>query len=391
MTFTDDAQSIDVLTINNFLSSWTDANNCVLVYNLSATPLDFSNVDISISNILDLAQNEPLNSEFEDAFVVDTKRPDVDDMVSNYEIINDAASENGDFYIEITFGEEMNQISFAPLVVLKNDLGAVIPGVSYNLFQSSWTDAQTFRARFNVQDLNVELVDVQIEVSLARDIAYNTMNASDELSPVNVDTRNPQLAFFEASESVLDQSTTTVTLNMSFDEAMDESFIPNFVAVTDTEEFPLFTPIPDEGTWLNSFTYSGQYTVNHFYYQGAVGVRVVDARDVATNLVQDTTLSDALEVNFLYLSVEEFSANSIALYPNPVSAGGVVNLILPNGTSLTGGLRIYDLLGNLVQNVNELSQTDSQVQFSTYEFSAGLYFIQLNLEGQLITLKLEIK
>lgn len=391
LSFSDNTASINVFTINNFLSSWTDANTCVLVYNLSATPVDFSNVDIEISNIWDLAQNQPSNPEFMDAFILDTKRPDVDDMVSNYEIINDAAAANGDFYIEISFSEEMNQVSFAPLVVLKNELGSVIPGVSYNLFQSSWTDAQTYRARFNVQDLNVELNNVQIEVSLARDISDNAMNLLDELSPVNVDTRNPQLAFFEASENVLGQSTTTITLNMSFDEAMDENIIPNFMAVTDTEEFPLFTPIPDEGTWLNSFTYSGQYTVNHFYYQGSIGIRVVDARDVATNLVQDTTLSDALEINFLYLSIEELFANTIVMYPNPVSAGGVVNLILPNGTSLTGGLRIYDLLGNLVQNVNELSQTGSQVQFSTSEFSTGLYLIQLNLEGQIITLKLEIK
>ncbi len=391
LSFSDNTESINVFTINNFLSSWTDANTCVLVYNLAATPVDFSNVDIAISNILDLAQNQPDNPEFADAFILDTKRPDVDDLVSNYEIINDAAAANGDFYIEITFSEEMNQVSFSPLVVLKNNTGSVIPGISYNLFQSSWTDAQTYRARFNVQDLNVELTDVQIEVSLARDISDNAMNVLDDLSPVNVDTRNPQLAFFEASESVLDQSTNTVTLNMSFDEAMDENVIPNFMAVTDTEELPMFTPISGEGSWINSFTYSGQYTVNHIYYQGTVGMRVVDARDVATNLVKDTILAQVFEVDFIYLSVEELYANSIVMYPNPVSAGGVVNLILPNGTVLAEGLKVYDLLGNLVQHVNDVQQSGSQVQFSTVEFSTGLYLIQLNLDGQLITLKLEIK
>lgn len=391
LSFSDNAESINVFTINNFLSSWTDANTCVLVYNLAATPVDLSNVDIAISNIWDLAQNQPSNSEFADAFILDTKRPDVDDMVSNYEIINDAAAANGDFYIEISFSEEMNQVSFAPLVVLKNNLGAVIPGVSYNLFQSSWTDAQTYRARFNVQDLNVELTDVQIEISLARDISDNAMNILAELSPVNVDTRNPQLAFFEASESVLGQTTTTITLSMSFDEAMDENVIPNFMAVTDTDELPMFTPIPDEGSWINAFTYSGQYTVNHIYYQGSVGMRVVDARDVATNLVKDTTLAQVFEVDFIYLSIEEQYANSIVMYPNPVSAGGVVNLILPNGTTLAEGLRIFDLLGNLVQNVNDVQQSGNQIQFSTAEFSTGLYLIQLNIEGQLMTFKLQIQ
>jgi len=391
LSFLQNAEIIDVITPNNFLSSWTGPTTCVLVYNLAATPIDLSNIDISVSNLTDLSQNQPTNSDFTNVFLLDTKRPEVDVFASNYFVINDAASQNGDFHIEIQFGESMNQTTFTPLVVVKNSLGSVIPGVSYNIFQSSWTNEQTYRARFNISDLNVEINDLQIEVSLARDISNNAMSFLGTLSPVNLDTRNPQLIFFDASENELNQNTSTVVISSSFDEVMDESFIPNFMAVTDSGELPMFTPILEEGEWINEFTYSGSYVVNPIYFLGSAGVRVIDARDVASNLVKDTTIAQVFDVNFLYLSIENLYVNSVFMYPNPVNSGGEVNLILPNGVELSDGLRVYDLLGNLVQSVNDVQRSGNQITFETNVLASGLYLIQLNVNGQFISLKLEIK
>lgn len=377
INFSENSSAIAELNVNTFLSSWVDEFTCNMVYNLGTTPVTYSLVDLNITNIFDISGNVPVVNSFDNVFVLDTERPESELLISNYEIINDAAVAGSNFHIEVTFSEEMNQVSFTPLVTIKDQNGISLPGVSYNVFQSIWTAPNVFRARFNITDMNYEMEDLVVEVSLARDISNNAMLLATINSPFALDTRNPQMVAFDISETELNQNSTTVVITSTYDEPMLIENIPNFLAVTSQGDLPMFTPILEEGEWLDEFTYSGKYLVNHIYYVGTAGMKVIVGTDMATNPIQDTTIQDVLNVDFLYLGITGQQEIKFLVYPNPVSSGDLLHIRTPQSDVVVNEVQLFDLLGNLVFAFTPSEYNDSILSFNMPDLASGTYMLRI--------------
>lgn len=390
LIFSSAGNIIPVLDLNTFLSSWLNDTICQLVYNLQNTPIDYSQVDIEVSNVFDLINNIPVQILFENQFVLDTERPSIDGFTLNYEVINVAAAQNGDYFIDITFSEMMNTTTFTPLVAVLDALGAAVPGVNYNIFSSAWQDALTFRAAFTVSSENIEMDNLQLRVSLARDLANNAMLLYDSLYFSNLDTRSPQLISFEISENVLGQENISVEITVGFDEPMNDSYIPHFSGFNDTLSYEIFTPVEFEGLWVDAYTYSGIYTVNHIYFQGTLGLQPNNARDMASNLVKDTVLLNALEVDFIYLNLEDIADESILFYPNPAQNDQWITLQLPNVKS-DYSMSLLDVSGKIIQDIEFFKLQDNAFQFKLVNLSGGMYFLKIQGGEQNSVLKLHLR
>jgi hypothetical protein len=377
ISFSENSVLINQLSINPFLSVWVDEYTCNLVYNLGSEPIGYSNVDLEVTNMVDVSGNLPIVNSFENVFTMDTELPDIETLISNYDFINDAAVAGADFHIDITFSEEMNQLSFTPLVTIKDQGGVSIAGVSYNVFQSSWSSPTIFRARFNVIDLNVEMEDLNVEVSLARDISNNQLLQSTITSPFTLDTRNPQLIDFEISQNILDQTTSMVAITTTFDEPMLPLNVPNFLAVTTQGNLPIFTPILDEGQWIDEFTYSGNYLVNHIYYAGTAGIQVITATDLANNALLDTTIQDNLTIDFLYLTIDDQVGISFSVYPNPLSSGSLLNILADQQNSVIDEVEIVDLMGNLVFIESVGVKSSHFISIKVDNLATGTYLLKV--------------
>jgi hypothetical protein len=84
------------------------------------------------------------------------------------------------------------------------------------------------------------------------------------------------------------------------------------------------------------------------------------------------------------VGLENLSENTILVYPNPAKNLLTIQL----GTSLKGSLNFTDISGKLLFS-KEI--TSAQIQFTVDQLSAGTYFIQFNLEGQVLVKKLIIE
>jgi hypothetical protein len=84
------------------------------------------------------------------------------------------------------------------------------------------------------------------------------------------------------------------------------------------------------------------------------------------------------------VGLENLSENTILVYPNP--AKNLLNIQL--GTSLKGSLNFTDISGKLIFS-KEI--TSAQTQLTVDQLSAGTYFLQFNLEGQVLVKKLIIE
>ncbi|WP_418510570.1 M43 family zinc metalloprotease [Corallibacter sp.] len=74
------------------------------------------------------------------------------------------------------------------------------------------------------------------------------------------------------------------------------------------------------------------------------------------------------------LSVDEFSVNSISLYPNPTT--NVLNISLANKNELPENYAVYNMLGQVV--LKKHITNDSDLSINTSSFSNGMYFIKIN-------------
>jgi hypothetical protein len=195
---------------------------------------------------------------------------------------------------------------------------------------------------------------------------------------------------FDISETVLNQNSTTVVITSTFDEMMIAANVPNFVAVTSEGDLPMFTPILEEGEWLDEYTYSGKYLINHIYYAGNAGMRVITATDLASNPVKDTVVEDILTIDFLYLGLNQQSANSIIAYPNPVTSGGVLNFRTNESNEVINEIELYDLLGNLVNTITTDEGNPELVSIKVPELSSGTYIIRIKSDFAEYTLRINI-
>jgi hypothetical protein len=390
ITFSSAGTNIPVLALNTFLSAWTNETTCQMVYNLENTPIDFSEVDIQVTNMFDQVGNVPTQELFENQFVLDTKRPDVDGFALNYSIINDNAAQNGDYFVDVTFSEMMNITSFTPLFAILDASGDAVSGVTYNIFSSVWLDDFTYRAAFNIADENIEISNLDLEVSLARDLANNPMLLYESIEFSNLDTRNPQLLSFAISENVLGQENNEVEITVVFDEPMYADNTPSFSASNDLVSFEIFTPILDESSWIDAYTYSGIYTVNHTYFQGSLDLQVIVATDQAFNLVKDTTLVNAIEVDFIYLNLEDFEQEQLLLYPNPAQNGEWISIQLPKDNSYHS-MYLIDVSGKIVQEITFFKQEDNTYRFVLENIATGLYFLRVQSGEKDWVVKLDIK
>lgn len=388
LTFSGTQGEVSTLVFNSVLSSWISSTSCNLVYNLQVSPVQFTPVSIQVSNVLDLSQNPPSENAFADVFSLDTRRPEILDLSSNYDYMNDNAVADANLYIDILFDEEMSVLS-NPSISLNDEFGSPLPGVTYNIFQSFWFNQTTYRARFTINDLNMELSNLQLSVSLARDFADNLMVPIVLISPIDLDTRNPKVLEVFLSDSELNQSTTSIVITSIFDEPMAADVIPNFTAVTSEGDIAWFTPL-STGVWIDDYTYEGEYEINPTYFNGSFGLRPVVGNDLASNQIVDTVFTEVGFANFLFLNIADLGSLDVLLFPNPVKSGDLINIRSNTFDLLGSDIRLYDLRGS------EISA--SFVENSTFQYSflipatleSGVYMIRINSGSGVLNLKINV-
>ena len=112
---------------------------------------------------------------------------EVVDVTVNDPLITDADSGTAHFAVTVDFSKAMDTaidptLTFAP---------AVTATLALNQSESGWTDADTYVAKYDVTDANVEVADVTIDVAGAKDAAGNEQLDYTPQAEFGIDTRNP--------------------------------------------------------------------------------------------------------------------------------------------------------------------------------------------------------
>lgn len=133
--------------------------------------------------------------------------------------------------------------------------------------------------------------------------------------------------------------------------------------------------------WTGTESTMQEYSYNLSTFTGESNVlfRFVFHSDQAVN--QEGVILDNLRIEGT-LGIEDFSANSFSIYPNP--SNNIFNIKLNNINEFE--FEVVDITGKVIINKNKISNNSYQLDMSKY--SSGMYFINISADQKTATKKL---
>ena len=292
----EDPTSGGTLTANS--SSWSSNTTFVQYYDVADHNLEMSNIDVQVSGAKDAAGNTMTAWTASNTFSVDMRQPVVSSITPSSATINEGDAGANGFSITITFDEAMDTgtnptISFPTVGEDPTSDGTLAAG------SSNWSDNTTFVQNYTVTDNNLEMSDIDVRVSGAKDAAGNTMTAWTASNTFSVDMKQPVVSSLTTSSATINESTSSFSITVIFNEPMDTGTNP-------TIDFPTVGEDPTSdgtlaagaGSWTGSTTFTRNYTItDNDLEMSDIDVRVSGAQDLAGNTMTAWTASNTFSVD----------------------------------------------------------------------------------------------
>jgi len=386
LIFTTSTEVNSVLVVSESNTVWESPTSCKLTYNLQNQPFELFGIDVSISNLKDLAGNIPQNETILNLFNIDTRRPEIVQLSASSPIISDANVGNGLFTITLEYSESMNTLQKPVIQLLNNSM--VVSDVAYHIFSSTWMDAQHFKAFFNITDTNVELEELVLSVNFGQDVSGNPQSIVTIDNYIKLDTKNPEIIFLFANAYSINNSLNELTILNVFSEPLQQNLIPEFQFVSDLNISTLFSANAPESGWLNAHVYEAVYDVNHSdALNGEVAIIPNNIFDMAGNEIEPITFDNFLQLNIEWVGILENSSKIGAfIYPNPIQNPFTLNLSLTDGVQVEK-LSIISIDGKIVYSENVYNNDLKLHTIDVSYLTAGMYFLEIYNKTNALNLK----
>lgn len=389
ISYPDDDPTLASLTPNFSNSYWIGNTTYRKAYNLLNADEQLFNITAVFSGYTDNAGNPPEVTIYNDLFVIDTHRATVSQADPSVQVITDAHVGTGGFHIDVIYPEMMD-VAFAPFIQLTSGT-SVASSLQYSASQSTWLDAYTYRASFNVSDQNLEVAAIGLDVNFARDLAGNVQFPFATTGLFSLDTRDPLAVSTTSNTYVVTEAHVGAggfVILTIFDEAMDVNMAPSIELDPPSPLTGIITLDPGSSSWLNSSTYQWVFDVGDMESSiGPIGISISDALDVAGNAMQSLSIADYFTIDIQVGLAELGTVGAPSIFPNPVRAGETITLTVTTAMEDVA-LMIHDARGALVHSEYHSVLNAGRHVLTGPLSSAGLYLIRL--EGRTTTYDLKL-
>lgn len=230
-------------------SGWTSSNTWNIVYQLTDDEFQLTTISVSIQNAESeegKIQNPFIESQ---AFVIDTKKPELSNLTPTSFVLNDQSAANSSSEIHLQFDEACDT-SMSPTLSL-DTAADISESITYEPSNSFWATDSLFIATFAIADMEQEVSNVGLIISDVHDSHGNELIETTHNDYLQIDTRNPSNAGFDLNTQALNLShlgNSALVMTVSFPEPMDQTIPPslNFPMVDPTENSLVYN-------WLESF------------------------------------------------------------------------------------------------------------------------------------------
>ncbi|MFY0686035.1 MAG: hypothetical protein JXQ90_02665, partial [Cyclobacteriaceae bacterium] len=232
-------------------SLWIDESTHAFHYDLIDRDTTIWDIDVKVKSARDTVGNIQLVFDSLDAFNIDTKNPEVSQIIVSIDTLDDANA-GGAFLITTIFDEHMDR-SIYPQVSFPNEDTTGLDSLS-----SIWVDEMTYRTIYNFTDADTSIWDIDVRVSGGQDSIGNIQIIGDSTDAFNIDSENPIVIEIEVSHDTISDSdeANQFIVSVTYSEPMDRSVSP-------TISYP-FGESPLAGT-PSLISASGRWSSNRNY------------------------------------------------------------------------------------------------------------------------------
>lgn len=262
-------------------SEWLSDTTFSAVFDLVDNEEEIEGIGITINGIQDAAGNtqEPFSAD--DAFAIDTRNPEIADLLQNQTVLNIQAVGNNALIIDLIF-DEMMDTSEEPVVSFEGD-NPLAGAMAVNGVSSQWQNSMQYTLALNLLPAENEMDDITTVFNGLKDVAGNAPAIVSFSDLFIIDTKRPSVDALNPSVQIISDSevgSSGFQVLITYDEPMNTEQLP---VVTLDAESPIsgsvsFNPFNSE--WLDDQTFEARFNVTD------LGVEV-DQIDVAVGFGED--------------------------------------------------------------------------------------------------------
>lgn len=274
---------IGTLTYQAGSSSWINATTFRAVYSVSDLNTNINGIMFTVASARDASANNQIISAQNNIFSVDTRNPLAVSADANILLMTDVNTGNDVFEVFISFDETMDE-TVPATVILSEDVAAA--GLVLDTEASAWIAPNIYLARYDFTDADAELEGIIVESTMARDLAGNEQVNLILEGTIAIDTKNPVVDSDDFAAVINDEVANdgTYTIDLTYDELMDQSVNPVIVFTGNDPLVNTLTADAGQSMWLDA-------QVFRFVFQAAdageelsgIGIEVSGALDAAGN------------------------------------------------------------------------------------------------------------
>lgn len=311
-------------TLTQAAGSWTDIDTYVRNFTVTDANQELANIDLQISGAKDVAGNTQNANSNANYFSIDNKNPTVSSVAVNLATITDSDAGAGNFTIDVTYNEPMiTDGSANPTITFPVES----PGATLTFAgPGSWAGGNVYTATYNVADANMNVANIDIQITGAKDAVGNTQVAKTEANKFHIDMSNPALttltiASNNANNTALAKVGDLITINFTVNKTLSAMPVVTVMGNAATE------------TSLGGLNYKAEYTMLAGDADGVVAFQV-DFTDTGGNngTANQTNVTDASSVTFdktppasnlLAAPATQYGGSSVAISASGLSSNKV--------------------------------------------------------------------
>ena len=281
---------------SNSDGGWTVGNTIwTETFTLTDNNEEITVVTVDVADAVDAAGNAQIAYAAVDEFDIDTVKPTITGVSTSDSLITDADTPgNATFVVTIEFSEDMNTgiaptVSFSPTVASTLTLDVT----------SGWLDSDTYEAKYDTADGNVDHDNIQIDATGTQDVAGNLQEDYTPENEFGIDTVNPTVTAVAVDDTLLSDSDSgsPFTVTVDFSEPMQDDGTP----------YPTITFSPSVATTLSFTSESWPSTTRYaaIYDVSDAGVDI-NSITIDVTFAEDENLNDQQA----YTAVHEFEIDT---------------------------------------------------------------------------------
>ena len=279
-------------TLDFVSGEWIDEQTYRATYAVADLNTVLNNCVLSVQQARDTSGtwNVPTVSA---SFSIDTANPaGVATIIGANNVLNQlSAIQQAEVDIFIQFNEPMNQTIDPVFTIIGAEENS---GLTLNAM-SAWTGPSTYHAVFDFEDTNIEIMDADIEISAARDIAGNTQFITMMNNVISIDTKAPE-GIVESNAAIVTDALAgdSLIITVTCDSPMNTAGNP-ILAFNGLATSSHFTSLG--GQWINDSTYQFIYLILDGNISGSFSVVIAGSTDENGNILNTTGNGDTIEID----------------------------------------------------------------------------------------------